>query len=152
MLPKWDAEAAAEIARIQQTVIDPALRASQDEARGIAQALLDRTKQLHEGIVSAWASMGKDAASAFNKAFTDEYGRGLGIPGLPAVPQQRNYLPAPMAQAGGTTVIVNGLNVQTLTESERRTFASMVLKMTMGSAGDLAMQEERRMTGGSPVA
>lgn len=150
MLPKWDAEAAAEIARIQQTVIDPALRASQDEARGIAQALLDRTKQLHEGIVGAWARMGKDAASAFNRAFQDEYGRNLGLPGpLEVPPQQRNLLPAPSSAQAGIMLILNDVDLsQKVSESAKREIVAAVMSTT----GDLAMQEERRMTGGAPIA
>lgn len=144
-------DAALEIANIQRTVIDPALKQSQDEARAMARAALDETNRLHGEIVGAWRAMGTDAGRAFRESFLDEYGR---LPGF-VRPQKQNMMPLlPSGARSGTTLILNGVDLsQHVSESAKQEIVAAAVGATLGRAGDRAMQDERRFIGtGGAVA
>lgn len=135
------------VADVYLKYIQPAIKTLVADAEDIVKKLLESTLALHGQVVDAWASMGKNAAAAFNKAFTDEYGRGIPVPGQR--PQEpRNELPGRSPSAGINIYIGSADLTGKLSDSAKRELAAAV----MGTAGDLAVQREARMTGGSPVA
>ncbi len=161
-------DAAQAIAQIQHEVIDPALRASQDEARKIADAMLERIQGLEGGIVDAFGTIGKAAG----RVFVAELGRELGdlagnltrslIENLErelrnrqqpggSLPGGSSLMSLPRAASGGGNVYVsmNGVDLTSaLSDSAKAELAAAVV----GSVGDRAAAREWRLAGAGPVA
>ncbi len=137
---------AAEIADIQAMVIDPALKKSEELARGMARAALDETLKLRGQIVQAWGAIGVDARRAFDEGF-----RTGTVPGAQPRGFQQTLVPQTgvTGGAGGTTINLNGVDLTgKVSESAKQELVAAV----MGVAGDVAVQTERRRGTATQVA